>query len=351
VLSYHIGKVNSWGVALLSVVCTKPGSLAIEDRPRPSRAENEVLIRIRRVGVCGTDFHIFRGKQPYLSYPRLIGHEFSGEVAEAAPNSGFASGDRVAVIPYLSCGVCIACRRGKTNCCTRLEVLGVHRDGALTEYLAVPAEFVINTNGLSFDDAAMIEFLSIGAHAARRAEVAAAERVLVVGAGPIGLAATAFCKLRGAEVTVVDSRQDRLEFSRAALSADHRVPLSGDTQEALASLTGGEFFDVVFDATGNPQAMETGFGYVAHGGRYALISVVSADMRFSDPEFHKRETTLFACRNATLEDFGTVIDAMLAGKIPTAAFGTHRSTLSAVPETLPRWADPASGVIKAIVEI
>jgi 2-desacetyl-2-hydroxyethyl bacteriochlorophyllide A dehydrogenase len=227
----------------------------------------------------------------------------------------------------------------------------VHRDGALTEYLAVPAAFVVKVDGLGFDDAAMIEFLSIGAHAARRAEVAAAERVLVVGAGPIGLAATAFCKLRGAEVTVVDSRQDRLEFSRAALSADHIVPLSRDTQEALASLTGGEFFDVVFDATGNPQAMETGFGYVAHGGRYALISVVSADIRFSDPEFHKRETTLLACRNATLEDFGTVISAMQAGMIPTAAFGTHRSPLSAVPEALPRWADPASGVIKAIVDI
>jgi 2-desacetyl-2-hydroxyethyl bacteriochlorophyllide A dehydrogenase len=332
-------------------VCTQPGSLAIEDRPRPPRAEDEVLIRIRRVGICGTDFHIFRGKQPFLSYPRLIGHEFSGEVAEAQGNSGLVVGDRVAVMPYLSCGTCIACRRGKTNCCTRLEVLGVHRDGALTEYVSVPAAFVVRTNGLSFDDAAMIEFLSIGAHATRRAQVSTAERVLVVGAGPIGLAATAFCKLRGAEVAVVDSRQDRLEFSRSVLSADHIVPLSRDTRDELGSLTGGEFFDVVFDATGNPQAMETGFGYVAHGGRYALISVVSADIRFSDPEFHKRETTLLACRNATLEDFAAVIDAILAHKIPTAAFSTHRSTLSAVPEALPRWADPASGVIKALVDV
>jgi len=175
--------------------------------------------------------------------------------------------------------------------------------------------------------------------------------VLVVGAGPIGLAATSFCKLRGAEVAVVDSRQDRLEFAGSTLSADHLVPLDKDTRELLASLTAGEFYDVVFDATGNPQAMETGFGYVAHGGRYALISVVSADIAFSDPEFHKRETTLLACRNATLEDFGTVIDAILAGKIPTAAFNTHRATLAAVPEVLPRWANPASGVIKALVDI
>jgi 2-desacetyl-2-hydroxyethyl bacteriochlorophyllide A dehydrogenase len=310
-----------------------------------------VLIRVRRVGVCGTDFHIFRGKQPYLSYPRLIGHEFSGEVIEAPPNNGLVPGDRVAVMPYLSCGVCIACRRGRTNCCTRLEVLGVHRDGALTEYVSIPAAFVVNTNTLSFDEAAMIEFLSIGAHAARRAEVAAAERVLVVGAGPIGLAATAFCKLRGAQLTVVDSRQDRLEFARTALFAEYTISLGAQTREQLAELTGGEFFDVVFDATGNPQAMETGFSYVAHGGRYALISVVSADIRFSDPEFHKRETTLLACRNATLEDFATVVEAIRSRALPVAAFNTHRAPLSAVPDMLPRWAEPSSGVIKALVEI
>jgi 2-desacetyl-2-hydroxyethyl bacteriochlorophyllide A dehydrogenase len=334
-----------------SVVCLEPGSLAIQERAEPLRAAGEVLIRIRRVGVCGTDFHIFRGKQPYLSYPRLIGHEFSGEVVEAPAGSDLISGDRVSVLPYLSCGTCVACRAGKTNCCTRLEVLGVHRDGALTEYVSVAAAFAVKTNDLSFDEAAMIEFLSIGAHAVRRAQVGSCDRVLVVGAGPIGLAATAFSKLRGAQVTVVDSRQDRLEFAQTALLAEQAVCLSADTAATLASMTAGEFFDVVFDATGNPQAMESGFGYVAHGGRYALISVVSADIRFSDPEFHQRETTLLACRNATLEDFNTVIAAIRAGQIPTAAFGTHRATLSEVPQVLPRWAEPTSGVIKAIVEV
>jgi 2-desacetyl-2-hydroxyethyl bacteriochlorophyllide A dehydrogenase len=336
---------------VLSVVCTQPGTLELADRPRPVRAENEVLVRVRRVGICGTDFHIFRGRQPYLSYPRLIGHELSGEVAESPAGSAFATGERVAVMPYLSCGQCIACRKDKTNCCMRLEVLGVHRDGALTEYLSVPVQFVVKTSDLSFDEAAMIEFLSIGAHAVRRAEVRAGERVLVVGAGPIGLAATAFCKLREARVTVLDSRADRLEFSRSHLACDYVVAPEANTRDTLAALTDGEFFDVVFDATGNPQAMETGFCYVAHGGRYALISVVSADIRFPDPEFHKRETTLLACRNATVEDFTTVVEAIRRRKIPTAAFGTHRAPLSEIPEVLPRWADPASGVIKALVDI
>jgi 2-desacetyl-2-hydroxyethyl bacteriochlorophyllide A dehydrogenase len=336
---------------VLSVVCSEPGKLLTEDRPIPARGPDEVLIRVRRVGVCGTDYHIFRGKQPYLSYPRLIGHEFSGEVVEAPSQSKLVPGDRVAVMPYLSCGVCVACRKGKTNCCTRLEVLGVHRDGALTEYVSVPAGFVVDTNRLSFDEAAMIEFLSIGAHAVRRADVAAAERVLVVGAGPIGLAATAFCKLRGAQLTIVDSRDDRLEFARTALFADHTVALGEQTREKLAAVSGDDFFDVVFDATGNPQAMETGFSYVAHGGRYALISVVSADIRFSDPDFHKRETTLLACRNATLEDFATVVGAIQSRQLPAKSFNTHRAALSDVPDILPRWAEPSSGVIKALVEV
>jgi len=336
---------------LLSVVCSEPGKLLTEDRPIPVRGPDEVLIRVRRVGVCGTDYHIFRGKQPYLSYPRLIGHEFSGEVVEAPSHSQLGPGDRVAVMPYLSCGVCVACRKGKTNCCTRLEVLGVHRDGALTEYVSVPAGFVVDTNQLSFDEAAMIEFLSIGAHAVRRADVAAADRVLVVGAGPIGLAATAFCKLRGAQLTIVDSRDDRLEFARTALFADHTVTLGEQTREKLAAVSGDDFFDVVFDATGNPQAMETGFSYVAHGGRYALISVVSADIRFSDPDFHKRETTLLACRNATLEDFATVVGAIQSRQLPAKSFNTHRAALSDVPDILPRWAEPSSGVIKALVEV
>jgi len=332
-------------------VCSEPGKLLTEDRPIPVRGPDEVLIRVRRVGVCGTDYHIFRGKQPYLSYPRLIGHEFSGEVVEAPSHSQLGPGDRVAVMPYLSCGVCVACRKGKTNCCTRLEVLGVHRDGALTEYVSVPAGFVVDTNQLSFDEAAMIEFLSIGAHAVRRADVAAADRVLVVGAGPIGLAATAFCKLRGAQLTIVDSRDDRLEFARTALFADHTVTLGEQTREKLAAVSGDDFFDVVFDATGNPQAMETGFSYVAHGGRYALISVVSADIRFSDPDFHKRETTLLACRNATLEDFATVVGAIQSRQLPAKSFNTHRAALSDVPDILPRWAEPSSGVIKALVEV
>ena len=335
---------------MLTVVCETPGTLLSQDRPMPERGADEVLVRVKRVGVCGTDLHIFTGNQPYLNYPRVMGHEFSGLVEAAPEGSALKAGDPVYVMPYLSCGKCVACRAGKTNCCVSIQVLGVHRDGAFTEFLSLPQQFVHKAEGVSLDQAAQIEFLSIGAHAVRRSGLDAGKRVLVVGAGPIGMAAMIFAKLRGATVTAIDSRQDRLEFCTGALGMDHGVVLGADDEAQLSALTNGEFFDVVFDATGNPKAMERGFKLVAHGGSYVLISVVAANITFADPEFHKREMTLIGSRNATAEDFKTVLDAMRAGKIP-AALNTHRIALADVPTQFQTLLDPKAGVIKAIVEV
>jgi len=324
--------------------------LRSEDRPMPARAVGEVLLRVRRVGVCGTDMHIFTGNQPYLQYPRVMGHELSGTVEAADEDTGLAYGDAAYVMPYLSCGKCIACRNGKTNCCVNIQVLGVHRDGAMTEYLSVPAQFVRKAEGVTLDQAAMVEFLAIGAHAVRRAEVSESQRVLVVGAGPIGMAAMIFSTLRGAKVTALDSRADRLSFCTEQIGVAAAVTLGADDVSKLSALTDGEFFDVVFDATGNADAMRRGFEFIAHGGKYVFISIVKDAITFSDPEFHKREATLLASRNATLEDFDTVLDAMRAGKIPDAALNTHRLQLSGLPTDFARLLEPSAGVVKAIVE-
>jgi 2-desacetyl-2-hydroxyethyl bacteriochlorophyllide A dehydrogenase len=334
-----------------SVVCAAPGELRLGQVPIPTAADNEVLLRVRRIGVCGTDMHIFRGTQPFLQYPRVMGHELSGEVVTAPAGSGLAAGDEVFVMPYLSCGDCVACRKGKTNCCTRIQVLGVHRDGGMAEYLAIPAQFVLKTEGISLDDAAMLEFLAIGMHAIRRGAVAAGQRVLVVGAGPIGVALALFASLRGAEVTVLDARADRLGFCKDVLKVAHVVTVGEDDRDTLQAITGGDFFDAVFDATGNIKAMERGLDFVAHGGTYVLVSIVPERISFADPEFHKRETTLLGSRNATIDDFREVLAAMKAGLVPTAAMNTHRTTLDEFIDTLPQWMDPASGVIKAIVEV
>ncbi|MDG0024490.1 zinc-binding alcohol dehydrogenase family protein [Trinickia sp. Y13] len=335
---------------MLSVICESPGVLRARQTEPPVRAAGEVMLRVARVGICGTDLHIFTGNQPYLQYPRVMGHEFSAVVTEAEPGSGFAAGDCVYVMPYLSCGHCVACRQGKTNCCVDIKVLGVHRDGALTEYVSVPAQFVHKAEGVSLDQAAMLEFLAIGAHAVRRANVSSGQRVLVVGAGPIGMAAMIFAKLRGANVTCLDTRADRLAFCRSELNVDAAVAVGATDTEQLASLTNGEFFDVVFDATGNIDAMNRGFGFVAHGGTYTLISIVPGQVSFSDPEFHKRETTLLASRNATTADFETVLEAMRAGRIPDRALNTHRMHLADVPDGLPRLLEPGPTVVKALVE-
>ena len=331
------------------LVCAAPGDLRVEQRSMPIPGLGEVLLRVRRVGICGTDMHIYRGTQPYLSYPRVMGHELSGEVVWGPDGSGLGEGDHAYVMPYLSCGTCPACAKGKPNCCMNIRVLGVHIDGGLCEYLAVPAGFVRKVEGVGLDEAAMVEFLAIGAHAVRRARIELGQSVLVVGAGPIGIAATLFAKLAGAEVTVLDARADRLAFCRQHLGADRVVALSDETPRALSELTDGVFFDVVFDATGSAKAMQQGFAYVAHGGTYVLISVVSADITFSDPEFHKREMSLLASRNATIEDFDHVLSAMKAGQVPTAALNTHKAALKDLSEALPGWMEPAAGVIKAIV--
>ncbi|WP_457421221.1 zinc-binding alcohol dehydrogenase family protein [Roseateles sp. P5_E7] len=335
---------------MLTVSCESPGILVAHDRPRPERGPGEVLLRVKRVGVCGTDLHIFTGHQPYLNYPRVMGHELSGIVEEADADSGLAAGDPVYVMPYLSCGHCIACRQGKTNCCVRIQVLGVHRDGAFAEYVSVPQRFVGKAGDITLDQAAMLEFLAIGAHAVRRGEVAAGQRVLVVGAGPIGIGAMIFASLRGAVVTALDGRQDRLDFALKHAGVAAAVPLGEGDEAQLSQLTDGEFFDVVFDATGNAGAMERGFRFIAHGGRYVLVSIVQGDIRFSDPEFHKREATLLSSRNATTEDFETVMRAIRQGQVPDGALATHRLSLAEVPASFARLLDPAEGVIKAIVE-
>lgn len=335
-----------------AVVCETPGTLRLEERPRPEPGEGEVVLRVRRMGVCGTDLHIFQGKHPFLEYPRVMGHELSGEVAAVGRGvTRLREGTPAYVMPYLVCGRCVACRRGKTNCCVSLQCLGVHRDGGMCEYIALPEAVVFPAEGLPLREAALVEFLAIGAHAARRAEIRGGERTLVVGAGPIGIATATFARERGAEVTFLDTRADRLAFCRDALGLGQGIEAGEDAAERLADLTGGEMFDLVFDATGNAAAMERSFGWAAHGGALVLVGVVRTELRFSDPELHKRELTVRASRNATVEDFGEVLDAVRSGRVDAGRLVTHTGGLEEAVARFPEWIRPESGVVKAMVEI
>lgn len=335
------------------VVCSKPKEMAVIDRPVPQCASGEAQVAIRRIGICGTDIHAFGGNQPYFVYPRVLGHELSGDVVATADDvDASLIGRPVYVIPYLHCGDCRACRQGRTNCCQQLEVIGVHRDGGMAETLNVPASHLITVPTLTPDQLALVECQAIGAHAVRRAQIESGELVVVVGAGPIGMGVLQVAKSRGARVAMIDTNPQRLALCRDALGADaiwHA--LDDDITAEIEAINDGALADVVFDATGNPKAMNRGFDFAGHGGRYVLVSVVKADITFSDPDFHKKELTLMGSRNATREDFETVTRLMASGELKTAPLITHRGSLKDLPTLMPRWCDPASGVIKAMVTL
>jgi 2-desacetyl-2-hydroxyethyl bacteriochlorophyllide A dehydrogenase len=333
-----------------ALVCVKPGLLRVMQRPVAVRGADEILVKPLRIGICGTDYHIYEGNQPFLDYPRVMGHELAVEVVETPEGSSFAVGDICVVNPYLACGQCGACRRGKPNCCVKLAVLGVHRDGGMTSLLSLSPRNLITADGLGADECAMVEFLAIGAHAVRRGTVGAADRALVIGAGPIGLGVGLFASLSGAAVTMMDRDQSRLDASGELFATAGSILAAGDVAGLVNSCTGGEGFDIVFDATGSRESIEAGFAFVANGGRYVLVSVVKGNITFTDADFHRKELTLLGSRNATAEDFERVIEAIKSGAAPSSKWITHRTSLRGAVRDLPNWASKKSGLIKAVIE-
>ncbi|SFF47804.1 2-desacetyl-2-hydroxyethyl bacteriochlorophyllide A dehydrogenase [Paenibacillus algorifonticola] len=345
-----------------AIVCEQPDSLKLTEQEQPAfggggegtltAGPEDAIIRIRRIGICGTDMHAYKGNQPFFQYPRVLGHELAAIVEAVGEKvTGLKPGDQVSVIPYMHCGTCTACRRGKTNCCTAMQVLGVHKDGGMRELIAVPATHLIKTDGLTLDATAMLEPLSIGAHAVRRAELEAGETVLVIGAGPIGLGVMAFAKHQGARVIAMDINDERLAFCKDWAGVDETVHALQQPKERIAELTEGEFPTVVFDATGNARSMTDAFGLAAHGGKLVYVGLVKADIAFHDPEFHKRELTLMGSRNATREDFDIVIEAVSRGSVNVDRLITHRSSFEGLIGVFDEWLKPESKVIKAIVEL
>ncbi|MER9465715.1 zinc-binding alcohol dehydrogenase family protein [Mesorhizobium sp. M0482] len=335
-----------------AVVCRSPGELVLEDRPEPGAPPaGWALVAVSHVGICGTDYHIFEGKHPFLAYPRIMGHEVSGTVIEVGEDVDLAVGEAVVVNPYLACGKCIACRQGKPNCCVRIEVLGVHRDGAMCEQILVPAQNLYPANGLSLADAAAVEFLAIGAHAVRRSLADPGARTLVIGAGPIGLGTALFARIAGLDATLLDMSAERLGFAESELGFATLDGSRGAAADLVREATGGDGFDVVFDATGNTRSVQSAFAHVAHGGALVLVSVVKDDIAFSDPEFHKREMMLIGSRNALRADFDHVAASIRNGALPLAKLVTHRTTLGETPHDLARWAHEKSGLIKAVIQV
>jgi len=314
--------------------------------------DDHTLLSIKRIGICGTDLHAYGGTQPYFNYPRVLGHELAAEVLLSSDPDKFNPGDRVTIMPYVNCGHCLACRCGKTNCCAEMQVIGVHRDGGMAQYLQVPTRLLIKADGLSLDELALVEPLAIGAHGIRRAGVSSGEFVLVIGAGPIGLGTMEFAGIAGAKVIALDINASRLEFCREKLSVAHTIhALQENVTERLLEITEGNMPTVVIDATGSQKAINGAFAYMAHGARFVLIGLQKGDISFSHPEFHKREATLMSSRNATTEDFDHVIRAMQNKWIDPSNYISHTVPFDQAADQFDLWLDPEQKVIKAMITL
>jgi 2-desacetyl-2-hydroxyethyl bacteriochlorophyllide A dehydrogenase len=319
------------------IVLEGPGQFLDRQVPRPMPMTGEALVRIHRVGVCGTDFHAFAGRQPLITFPRVLGHEIACEVAEAPANDrGIRPGDRCAIEPYLSCKQCHACRLNRSNCCERLQVLGVHVDGAMQTFLSVPVELLHRSDVLSTDQLALVETLGIGAHAVRRSGLAKGEEALVIGAGPIGLSVVQFAQAEGAIVRIVETTESRRAF--AARFGTESLP-EWD----------GHLVDVVFDATGSNASMARSLSCVAPAGRLVFVGLCKDPVAIDDPLFHKREVTLYATRNSC-HQFPRIIRMIEDRRLDTSPWITDRVPLSEVPRVFQELRQRPT-TIKAIIEV
>ncbi|MBC7743978.1 MAG: zinc-binding alcohol dehydrogenase family protein [Flavobacterium sp.] len=335
-----------------TLICTQPGNLEYGNSTKPQLQPNSAIIRIKRIGICGTDLHAFGGTQPFFTYPRILGHELSGELIEFDNAPGFAKGEAVTFIPYFSDGSCIACRQGKPNCCSAIKVFGVHVDGGMAEYVQIPSEYLVHGEGLTYDELALVEPLAIGAHGVKQANVQKDEFVLVVGAGPIGLGTMEFARIAGARVIALDVNDIRLQFCKKELKVAFTLNLfTENVIERLSEITGGDMPTVVIDATGNLKAINNGLNYLSNGGRYVLIGLQKESFSFSHPDFHKREAVLMSSRNATVEDFQHVIQSMKAGLVNPKTYISHRINFDEVKMKFPSLIDPKTGVIKAMINL
>jgi 2-desacetyl-2-hydroxyethyl bacteriochlorophyllide A dehydrogenase len=337
---------------MTSLICKQPYQFEYADIGAPELKPNHAIIKIKRIGICGTDLHAYEGTQPFFNYPRILGHELSGDLVDFDNADGFVPGDVVTIIPYFNCGKCIACRNNKPNCCVTIQVCGVHIDGAMVEYLSVPSYSLVHNNGLSYDELALIEPLAIGAHGIRRVDVKEGEFVLVIGVGPIGLGTVEFARIAGGKVIAMDVNDKRLQFCKEKLNVEYIInALNNDATEQLKEITNDDMPTVVIDATGNQTAINNALQYLAHGGRYVLIGLQKNELIFSHPEFHKRETTLMSSRNATRQNFEHVMNCMKQGLISPSTYITHKVKFDKVKNEFESWLNPVSGVIKAMVEM
>ncbi|MSU62616.1 MAG: zinc-binding alcohol dehydrogenase family protein [Pedosphaera sp.] len=339
-----------------AIVLENPGKFVLtETRDPEAPRAGEALVRVHRVGICGTDYSGFLGKMPFFTYPLIPGHELGVEVIAVGDGvENVKPGDRCAVEPYMNCGTCPPCKRGSSNCCETLRVLGVMMDGGMRERFVLSARKLHPSSKLTLEQLALVETLAIGRHAVNRGNPQPGEDVLVIGAGPIGLSALEFVKLSGARSIVLDLNEQRLDFCKKFMRVDETVLATGDGSELdrLKELTRGALPTVVIDATGSNKSMSAALNLCGFTGRLVFVGITQQEVSFPHaPVMHRRELTLLASRNALSSDFTRIIKLIEDGQIDTRPWITHHASMEQMIGEFPAWLKPESRVIKAIVEV
>lgn len=331
-----------------TLVLQQPGELVWEDRHAAVPRADEALVRVVSCGVCGTDIHALAGKQPFFSYPRVLGHELCVEILEAPAASGLEPGTLCAVEPYHFCGACPPCLAGRTNTCHHLQVLGVHTDGGHTPRMALPVDKLHPAPGLTSDQIALVEPLAIGAHAVTRANPRSGEPTVVIGMGPIGLAVALSAKAAGANLAVVDVDAARLAFATETLGLGIGFTAGENLGDQLRAHF-GQFPSCVIDATGNRHSMNHCFTFTEHGGRVVFVGLFIGNLEIDDPNFHRRELTLLASRAALPQTFRDLIALIRSGSLRPDALITHRIPFASLAGELPE-IHRKPGLVKAIID-
>jgi 2-desacetyl-2-hydroxyethyl bacteriochlorophyllide A dehydrogenase len=328
-----------------TIVLEQPGRFTPTETAQPGTpGPGEVLVRVLTVGICGTDLHAFEGTQPFFTYPRILGHELAVEVVETGDAvDDFKAGDRCAVNPYMTCGECTACLRGRTNCCAKMCVIGVHTDGGMRDRILLPAKQMYKCENLPPEQVPLVETLAVGIHAVGRAAAQSDERAIVVGAGPIGLSVIEFLRLAGADIAVVEKMPERLAFAAKHYGLKRYYPSHEEARQEDPSM-------LVFDCTGDRSSMEQSIYLLQQGGKLIFVGLINNHVALFDPDIHRREATILSSRNSTPAEHHRVLQSMESGQIDVGAWPTEYAPLAIMPQRFPAWLHREAGVVKAVVE-
>ena len=328
-----------------TITLMQPGRFAdAETQPPTAPRPGEVLVGVLAVGICGTDLHAFEGTQPFFSYPRILGHELAVEILDVGDGVvDITPGERCAVNPYMTCGQCAACVRGRTNCCARMQVIGVHCDGGMRDRIVLPAEHVYKCRKLPPEQIPLVETLAVGAHAVGRSAARAGERAIVVGTGPIGLSVIEFLRLAGAEVATVEKMPERLSFAASHNALKQYYPSHEEARQ-------GEPWMFVFDCTGDRGSMEKSIHLLQQGGTLIFVGLINDHISLFDPDLHRREATILSSRNSVPAEQRRVLQAMESGAVDVASWPTEFVDRSSMPQRFPAWLHRQSAVVKAVID-